>query len=166
MPLLWMQHVRAMSISWPIGRHKPEHILACADSMNLLIPDRNYVLLRRFSAKEQSRRLTAAPLLEGTLGHQWVGVENHVNYIHAPTGNMSQAIALGLAVILNSLLLDIYFRVINGNTEVSATEIRNLPLPPLAVIEALGGANTNVFLLDEIDSRVESAVRRHEDLLA
>jgi adenine-specific DNA-methyltransferase len=166
MPLLWMQHVRAMSISWPIGRHKPEHILACADSMNLLIPDRNYVLLRRFSAKEQSRRLTAAPLLEGTLGHQWVGVENHVNYIHAPTGNMSQAIALGLAVILNSLLLDIYFRVINGNTEVSATEIRNLPLPPLAVIEALGGANTNVFLLDEIDSRVESAVRRHKNLLA
>lgn len=166
MPLLWMQHVRAMSVSWPMGLHKPEHILACADSMNLLIPDRNYVLLRRFSAKEQSRRLTAAPLLEGALGYRWVGIENHVNYIYAPAGNMSRSIALGIAIILNSLLLDTYFRVINGNTEVSATEIRNLPLPPLAVIEALGGANTNVFLLDEIDSRVESAVNRHEDRLA
>ena len=25
-PLLWMNHVQAMQVSWPLGRHKPEYI--------------------------------------------------------------------------------------------------------------------------------------------
>jgi adenine-specific DNA-methyltransferase len=35
-------------------------------------------------------------------------------------------------------LLDTYFRISNGNTQVSATELRMMPLPSLSVINAIG----------------------------
>ena len=61
-PLLWMGHVHAMRITWPLNRRKPEYIRrSCAGP--LLVPNGNYVLLRRFSAKEEARRLAAAPYL-------------------------------------------------------------------------------------------------------
>ena len=60
-PLLWMNHVRAMKATWPLDRHKPEYIARTAKA--LLVPSSNYVLIRRFSAKEEPRRLTAAPYI-------------------------------------------------------------------------------------------------------
>ena len=59
-PLLWMNHVRAMRATWPLEQHKPEYITR-AGAEALLLPNRNYVLVRRFSAKEEPRRLMAAP---------------------------------------------------------------------------------------------------------
>ena len=46
--------------------------------------------------------------------------------------------AYGLAAILNSELMDSYVRISSGNTQVSATELRALPLPALAVIKRIG----------------------------
>ena len=60
-PLLWMQHVRPMHTTWPSpAEAKPQWIEVTPDSMKLLVPDATYVLLRRFSAKEEKRRLVAA----------------------------------------------------------------------------------------------------------
>jgi adenine-specific DNA-methyltransferase len=138
-PLLWMQNVYAMRMTWPTeARGKPQYIKVAPESMPLLVADKNYVLLRRFSAKEQTRRLTAAPLIAGMLGSPWIGLENHVNYIHRPGGMLSKAEIYGLSVLLNSRLLDIYFRIFNGNTQVSATELRALPLPTLDMIVEIG----------------------------
>lgn len=136
-PLLWMNHVRAMRTTWPLNRHKPEYI-AQSGAGSLLLPNRNYVLLRRFSAKEEPRRLTAAPYLEDDLATPAVGFENHLNYIHRPGGALSADETWGLAALFNSQLLDTYFRTISGNTQVSATEIRAMPLPPRETIRALG----------------------------
>ncbi|MDE0442308.1 MAG: hypothetical protein OXL38_09340, partial [Gammaproteobacteria bacterium] len=43
-----------------------------------------------------------------------------------------------LAALFNSRLLDTYFRTANGNTQVSATELRAMPLPERNVIVGLG----------------------------
>jgi adenine-specific DNA-methyltransferase len=107
----------------------------------LLVPTANYVLLRRFSAKEEARRLTAAPLLAKHVRSDHLGLENHLNYIHRPGGGMSENETRGLSVLLNSQTLDDYFRAISGNTQVSATEIRALPLPSRDFIEQLGQAS-------------------------
>ena len=136
-PLLWMNHVRAMRATWPLDRHKPEYIERTGAEA-LLVANRNYVLLRRFSAKEEARRLTAAPWIAADFAIPDVGLENHLNYIHRPGGTLSEDEAWGLAALYNSRLLDTWFRVVNGNTQVSATELRAMPLPAHETIVALG----------------------------
>jgi adenine-specific DNA-methyltransferase len=137
-PLLWMHHIRAMTVHWPNGTHKPQHIANTDEARHLLIPNHTYVLLRRFSSKEEHRRIIAAPLLTGQLSSHLIGLENHLNYIYRPGGQVTEDEAFGLAALLNSALLDGYIRCSSGNTQVSATELRALPLPPLAAIIWLG----------------------------
>jgi adenine-specific DNA-methyltransferase len=137
-PLVWMNHVHAMRVSFPNGTHKPQYIERGAMKRSLLLPNRNYVLLRRFSAKEEAHRLVAAPWLRGLSSCAWLGIENHLNYIHRPGGELDEDESVGLAALLNSELLDTYFRVSSGNTQVSATELRAMPLPSLETIKAVG----------------------------
>lgn len=137
-PLLWMNHVRGMQVTWPLGRHKPEYMTHTMAAQPLLVPNANYVLMRRFSAKEEARRLVAAPYLASAFAVPMVGLENHLNYVYRPKGQLTEHEAIGLAALFNSALLDGYFRISNGNTQVSATELRTMPLPSLTVITALG----------------------------
>ena len=103
-----------------------------------MVPNRNYVLIRRFSAKEELRRLTAAPYIAADFAVPEVGLENHLNYVHQPGRGLSVDEAWGLAALYNSRLLDTWFRTVNGNTQVSATELRAMPLPERDTIVALG----------------------------
>lgn len=138
-PLLWMQNVTSMCVEWP--RHttrKEQYIIISDTSLPLLVPMKNYVLLRRFSAKEERRRLIAAPFLEKSIECAFVGIENHLNYVYRPKGLMSEKEVYGLAALLNSKVMDAYFRIFNGNTQVSATELRRMPLPPLESIREVG----------------------------
>lgn len=137
-PLIWMNHVHAMRISFPNGARKPQYIEKSSMRRSLLLPNRNYVLLRRFSAKEEAHRLVAAPWLHNLSSCAWLGIENHLNYIHRPGGELGEDECRGLAAILNSELLDTYFRVSSGNTQVSATELRAMPLPSLEDIKLIG----------------------------
>ncbi len=159
-PLLWMQNVSSMRIDWPVtARNKPQHIADNEDSRYLLLKNRNYVLLRRFSAKEAVRRLVAAPFMANTFAVPLVGLENHLNYIYRRKGELSEQEAFGLAALLNSELIDSYFRTFNGNTQVSATELRALPLPPLALIEKLGEQVINIGSdLETIDMLVHKLI--------
>lgn len=140
-PMLWMQHVRPGEVVWPVpgGMRKPEHILTAAGE-KLLVQNRTYVLMRRFSAKEEARRLTVAVMPKGTLPGEVIGLENHLNFIHRPGGTLSLDEAYGLGALLGSTLIDEYFRISNGNTQVNASEIRALPLPAHDRLLALGAA--------------------------
>lgn len=138
-PLLWVQNVERMRITWPQARlTKLQHLAVEPATASLLVRDSNYVLVRRFSAKEDNGRITAAPYLKGSLEGDYLGIENHVNYIHRPGGELSEAEAGGLAAYLNSRLVEQFFRQYSGNTQVSAAELRDLPLPPLAKLTAIG----------------------------
>lgn len=139
-PLLWLQHVQSMRVVWPLATRKAQFIEDGPASGHVLVPNRNYVVLRRFSAKEEKRRLTAAPCLaEQFRGYARIGLENHLNYVHRPDGGqLSETEAHGLAALLNSRLMDAWFRIGSGNTQVSATELRAMPLPPLDGIRRIG----------------------------
>lgn len=158
-PLLWLQHVQPMRVVWPLATRKAQFIEDGAASGHLLVANRNYVVLRRFSAKEEKRRLTAAPCLaEQFRGHARIGLENHLNYIYRPGGGqLSEVEAHGLAALLNSRLMDTWFRIGSGNTQVSATELRAMPLPPLEVIRRIGKRVLNgtqeidAIVRDELD---------------
>ena len=161
-PLIWMNHVLAMQLTFPIETRKPQYISLRASGKSLLLPNRNYVLLRRFSAKEEARRLVAAPWLKSNLPGSLLGIENHLNYIYCMRDEMSEDEAVGLAALLNTELLDTYFRVSSGNTQVSATELRAMPLPPREMIVSIGqrvGKQTGGESLDEIVRYVVGAAR-------
>ena len=72
------------------------------------------------------------------LNEQLLGLENHLNFIHRPGGQVTEDEAWGLAILYNSYYFDVYFRMLNGNTQVSATELRSIPLPPLPMIRDIG----------------------------
>ena len=138
-PLLWMQHVHPMRTQWPsTGASKPQWVEVTSESMKLLVEDATYVLMRRFSAKEEKRRLVAAPLIRGALNANVVGLENHLNYIRGVSRELDEELAYGLSALLNSTFLDRYFRISNGNTQVSATELRAMPLPAERDIRSIG----------------------------
>jgi adenine-specific DNA-methyltransferase len=138
-PLLWMQNVQPQRVEWPVARgKKPQGISVEQGSSPLLVFRSNYVLLRRFSAKEEPRRLIAAPLLADEFTGEWVGLENHLNYIYRKQGNLETEEVYGLSALFSSALIDRYVRIANGNTQVNAAELRALPLPPLKVIKQIG----------------------------
>lgn len=138
-PLIWVQHVQRMTTVWPLmNLEKPQRIRIVSDSFPLLLPNQTYVLIRRFSPKEDNSRIIAAPYLKGDLPSEFLGVENHVNYLHRPHGSLSEVEAVGLAAFLNSRWVDQYFRMSSGNTQVNAAELRALPIPPLDTIRQIG----------------------------
>ncbi|MEM0998032.1 MAG: Eco57I restriction-modification methylase domain-containing protein [Bacteroidota bacterium] len=138
-PLLWLPNVRKMQIDHPITKKgKSQFIESSEASRPLLVRNRNYVLLRRFSAKDDKSRLVAAPYFSTGFEIDFIGLENHLNYLYGLTEELSEELVIGLAGLLNSTLFDLYFRMFNGNTQVSATELRNMPFPPIEFIELLG----------------------------
>ncbi|MFA6187157.1 MAG: N-6 DNA methylase [Phycisphaerae bacterium] len=152
-PLLWLHNLKAMKITWPLYKKgKLQYIKNTPESSPLLIKNNNYVLLRRFSTKEEPRRLVASPFIGRLYPYDYIGLENHINYIHKPNGVLKEEEAWGLAVLYNSSYYDNYFRDLNGSTQVSATEINSIPLPPLEVIVEIGKmAMSNAEALNDID---------------
>jgi adenine-specific DNA-methyltransferase len=138
-PLLWMNHVFPQKVRFPVaGFRKPQYIRQDAPP-KLLVPRANYLLIRRFSAKEDRRRLTAACLWEHQIPTEVVGLENHLNYIYGQGASAAPDLLAGLCLLLSSSFLDAYFRISSGNTQVSATELRSMPLPESGVLCQLGG---------------------------
>jgi adenine-specific DNA-methyltransferase len=151
-PLLWMQHIKSQEVIWPLNGNfrKPQFI---ESEPPLMVKNANYVLLRRFSAKEEARRLVAAPYLADDYPYSQIGLENHLNYIYGQKRELTIEETTGLSALLNSGLIDRYFRISNGNTQVNATELRALPIPSLAVVTSIGKAlikETNEADLDAI----------------
>jgi adenine-specific DNA-methyltransferase len=128
-PLLWMHNVRPFMTQFPPKNGKPSHIAISAASKKLLVPATTYILLKRFTAKEEKRRLVAGILSATDSYSEWVGLENHLNYVYRKGAELSKAEAFGLAAFFNSAFVDRYFRASSGNTQVNATEIRGMPVP-------------------------------------
>lgn len=138
-PLFWLHNVKQMILEWPIVKPKKEQYISIEEkSMPLLIQNKNYILLRRFSSKDDKNRLIAAPYFCNFIKADFIGVENKVNYIYRPKGHLERNEVVGLCALLNSSLFDSYFRIFNGNVNVSATELKEMSLPPLETIQEIG----------------------------
>ena len=129
-PLLLPANAVDGYIEWPIQKlKKPGAIAANGDNATLLVPNACYVIVKRFSAKEQKRRLAAAVLDPRRLDFGSIGIENHLNYMHIKGAGLPLELAKGLAAYLNSSLADQYFRLFSGHTQVNASDLRNMRYP-------------------------------------
>ncbi|MFN8276332.1 MAG: Eco57I restriction-modification methylase domain-containing protein [Chitinophagales bacterium] len=138
-PLFWLHNVNKMILEWPKQlKEKGQFIIIDSGSKSLLLPNKNYILLRRFSTKDDKSRLIAAPYFCNYIKSDFIGVENKVNYIYRKGGHLDRNEVVGLCALLNSELFDTYFQIFNGNVNVSATELREMRFPPLENIKIIG----------------------------
>jgi len=168
-PLIWLHNVNKMHVEWPLPKPKKgQYIQICEATQSQLIPNKNYILLRRFSSKDDKSRLVASPYYSNSQKADLIGVENKVNYIYRPKGDLEISEVVGLAAVLNSTLFDNYFRIFNGNVNVSATELREIKLPPLEQIKQIGehlieNKNSSQETIDNLVNQI--LLRKSESIL-
>lgn len=134
-PLIYCQHIKEGRVRFPQGREN-EYILN--GKRSLIQENRNYLFVKRFTAKEEPRRLQCGIYLKRYLPKcSYISSQNKVNFIDGLQG-LSECVVYGLYVIFNSTLYDAYYRILNGSTQVNSTEINSMPLPGLKTIEAMG----------------------------
>ena len=139
MPLIYPCHFEGGFIKWPDESHKkPNAIEVSPHTKDLMVESDFYVLTRRFSAKEERRRVVAAIYDPHLINAPLVGFENHLNYFHSKGKGLQTAIAKGLALYLNSTLFDQCFRIFSGHTQVNATDLRKMRYPSRDQLLRLG----------------------------
>jgi adenine-specific DNA-methyltransferase len=150
-PLLYPMHLQHGSVHWPIsGSKKPNAIIDTHQTQSLLIPNEHYVLVKRFSSKEEKKRIIAVLYKPEQFSSSHVGFENHLNYFHQGGKGLNSLLAKGLVTYLNSTIVDCYFRQFNGHTQVNATDLRNIKYPTRSQLETLG-SKTPVQPLSQIE---------------
>lgn len=156
-PLIYPCHFANGFINWPVeSGKKPNAIASTAETSDLLVEAGFYVLTKRFSSKEQRRRVMAAVYDPTRIDAPFVGFENHLNYYHQRGKGLLADLAKGLAVYLNSTIVDQYFRLFSGHTQVNATDLRKMPYPAYEQLLRLGACvNKTMPSQGTIDAIIE-----------
>ena len=158
-PLLYPGHFNETGLAWPKpGFKKPNAIRDTLATRKWLYPNGFYAVVRRFSSKEERRRIVANVIDPARLPAKMIGIENHLNVFHAKRQPISQDLAHGLAAYLNATAVDTYFRRFNGHTQVNATDLRAMRYPSREALVALGqwAKGRSLVSQEEIDERVNS----------
>jgi len=139
-PLLYPGHFSGGTATWPIEEmKKPNAIVRNAQTERWLFPNGFYCLVRRFTAKEERRRVVASVVDPAVFpGAPVLGFENHLNLFHENRRGLPQALAHGLAVFLNTSAVDESFRRFNGHTQVNATDLKLMKYPSRDALIKLG----------------------------
>ena len=160
-PLIYSHHFADGGISWPAIRHKkPDYISINPSTERWLFPNGCYILTRRFSSKEERRRLVSVLYVPDSHDFEWVAFENHLNVIHRGGKGLDPHLARGLSIFLNSTLADKYFRQFSGHTQVNANDLRNMAYPDRLTLKQWGKATKKNPSQQDIDSLVDQAVER------
>ena len=127
-------------------------------SKKWLVPNSTYLLIRRFSSKEEKRRIVCAIYQPQDGQNELLGIDNKINFIHKGMNGLPINIAYGLFVYLSSTLLDQYYRLVSGHTQVNSGDLRNLRFPSYDLIEEVGNSFMSQPTDDQstIDSFAES----------
>lgn len=131
-PLFFSHHIKNGRVTWPIGQDG-EYILTERDGF--LQENSDYLFVKRFTSKEEKRRLQCGIYLESDYSkYKYISTQNKINYIKCDNPET----AYGLYVLMNSTLYDSYYRILNGSTQVNSTEINAMPVPSKDVIKKMG----------------------------
>lgn len=137
-PLIYPGHLRNYSVTWPNGNRKPNALLRSPETLKLLLPNETYVLVKRFTSKEERRRVVAATITPADIPGSTVAIENHLNVYHDNGRGLSGDLARGLTAYLNTSFVDDYVRQFSGHTQINATDLRHLRYPSRDQLCALG----------------------------
>lgn len=128
LPLIWGNGIRWFRFGG-LGNRAGEgsHIALVPKTLGI-VSYGEALLVKRMTAKEEPRRLVACRLPDELAGSErGYFAENHVNIVRPKLGGTKVDLDAVLG-LLNSRLFDFMFRALNGNTQVSATELELLPV--------------------------------------
>lgn len=136
-PLFYSQHIKEGLVKFPIGKNY-EYITD--EKSGLVQTNKNYLFIKRFTSKEEKRRLQCGIYLSRTLPkYKHISTQNKINFIDSINDFIiDEYLVFGLYVIFNSTIYDKYYRILNGSTQVNSTEINNIPLPSINILKSLG----------------------------
>lgn len=135
-PLFYPQHIKHGKVEFPIQK---EHEYVMTEQKGLLQDNRNYLFVKRFTTKEESRRLQCGVYLAKRFPqYKKISTQNKINFVDGVLTEMSECMVYGLYVLFNSTLYDKYYRILNGSTQVNSTEINAMPIPNLEDIQEMG----------------------------
>ena len=158
-PLLYPCHVKGWHVDWPQRDGKKPNAIVCNDiTRRWLYPNGSYCVVRRFSSKEERRRIVASVIAPDDFsGFQLLGLENHLNVFHDGRKGLPETLAQGLTVYLNSTIVDEEFRRFNGHTQVNATDLRRMRYPDRTSLIDLGrwAMQRERHTQDDIDEQLE-----------
>jgi adenine-specific DNA-methyltransferase len=165
-PLLYPAHMSGHEVEWPRQAfHKLGQHYVPAEAVNsslitgenevadkqVLPMDGYYVVVRRFSSKEEKRRIFASVVAPEKLLTKHVTFENHLNYFHAKKHGFAKDLAYGLCAYLNSSIVDEHFRKVSGHTQVNVSDLKSMPYPNHDKLEKIGGIMQSINgLMDDI----------------
>ncbi len=157
-PLIYPVHLNR-GVQWPKDSKKPNAIVVTDKSKNWLWKNSgNFVIVRRFSSKEEKRRIIAT-FYDGSLPGDMIGFENKLNVFHTNKKGFKREIALGFYVYLNSTLLDKYYRLFGGHTQVNATDLKAIHYPNIDSLMRMGEkVNIQDLNQEQIDRILEGEI--------
>lgn len=155
--LIYAGNMRTGSLKHPADIGKCQWYRADNKStLQQLIQPGSYVLVKRFSSKEEARRVVAYPITV----KEPVAFENHTSFIHQGTPRKvvpleSEILSRGISIWLNSTYIDNWFRDMSGSTQVNAKDIKAMPCPSRVELIELG----NMWSVDLSQEQIDNAVR-------
>ncbi|MDK8718726.1 Eco57I restriction-modification methylase domain-containing protein [Corynebacterium pseudodiphtheriticum] len=149
-PMIYASNFNKETIKHPVPNlKKPQFYKTRKNDVDKnLVPPGTYVLVKRFSSKEEKRRITAAIWSSDS----YTAFDNKTNFFHVGGQGLSPKVARGLCKWLNSRNVDSFFRVFSGHTQVNAGDLRMIPYPRLdqleliAAVEASSDQSVNTVL--------------------
>ena len=158
-PLLYSHHFSKGKFTWPKAHKKPNALTVTHETTKWLMPSGYYCVTKRFTSKEERRRVVAYVVDPSKLPGNLVGIENHLNVFHVDKAGLTPQIANGLAAFLNSTDVDNFFRTFSGHTQVNATDLRSLRYPSTSALANLG--NWFIRHPSATQDEIDKAVMRH-----
>lgn len=137
-PLLYPIHFRNFHINWPKKTKKPNAIVFNTVTEKLLYQTGYYVVVKRFSSKEEKKRIVASIIEPDAFTTNYLAFENHLNVFHISKKGLKKDFAYGLMVYLNTQYIDAQFRLFSGHTQVNVSDLKKLKYPSKREIVWLG----------------------------
>jgi len=159
-PLIYPCHLSSSGVDWPsLKTKKPNAIVRSPKTEGCLYPNGFYCVVRRFSSKEEKKRIVAS-VVDPSLfkKYEMLGFENHLNLFHENRQGLPEPLARGLALFLNSNAVDNYFRQFSGHTQVNAADLKFLKYPDRDTLVSLGdwAMSQKVLTQEVIDDKINS----------
>lgn len=161
-PLLYPTHIEPEGVRWiKEESKKPNAIMKNSETEKMLYPMGMYTIIRRFSSKEESKRVISGVVNPEMFESTLIGFDNGLNVLHRQKQGLDEELAHGLNIYLKSTLIDNYFRLFNGHTQVNATDLRAMLFPSLETLKILGSWYISIdhfITQEEIDEKVEETL--------